>query len=181
MRPAALARFALAGALACLLSACWASDQPLVTDKDASEAAVVGSYHGDKGGDSEPLDLDIVATGTASYAMTNDKDERIPVRFMALKGDWYLMQFEAGSDEEGGKGGYLYEPVKLVGGDLHFYAPDCADVPGKFKGLTREEEIVPTCKFTRLDGLKAMALAYVAKVERGKVETDPNVLKRVKR
>jgi len=181
MRATALARIVLAGALACLLSACWTSEKPLVTGKAASAAAVAGFYRGERGEDEGPLELEIVATGPTSYAMVSDKDERIPVRFLALKGDWYLMQFEAGSDEEGGKGGYMYEPVKLVGGDLNFYAPDCGDVPGKFKGLTRDDKMIPTCTFTRLDGLKAMALAYVAKVERGEIAAEPNVLKRISR
>lgn len=173
-----LARVILGGALACLLSACWASEKPLLTDKTASAVNFVGKYHGE--GDEGPLDLDLIATGSTSYAMVN-KGERLPVRFLALRGNWYLMQAEAGKDERGGATGYLYHPVRLTDGDLQLYSPDCADVPGKFNGLKRDspDTIAPACNFSKLNGLKAMALAYAAKVEKGEVENDPNVLKRV--
>jgi hypothetical protein len=173
-------RIALAGALACLLSACWLSEKPLITDGSASEVGFVGKYHADGDGDSGPTDIAIVADGPASYAIASEKDERLPVRFLALKGAWYLMQADSDSDEEGADTFYLYQVLKVVNGDLHFYSSDCEDLTGKFKGMKRDKATVPSCTFSRLDGLKSAALAYVARIERGELAEEPHILARLR-
>lgn len=182
-----LARLILAGALACVLSACWMSAKPLITDKEAVEVGFTGAYRGE--GDDGPVDAIFASTGGTHYEMTNGKTDHLPVRFMLLQPDWYLMQVESHSDEEGTDNFYLYQLVKPVDGDLHVYAPDCEDVPGKFKGLKRENTLgeeadansaPTTCNFSNLDGLKDLASVAIAQIEKGKLDEEPAILKRVK-
>lgn len=170
-------RSLVVGALLCLLSACWLSEKPLLTDRTASEVGFVGKYHAD--GEST-VDLAIVPAGAAAYAMANEEGERIPVRFLALKGDWYLMQMDSGNAEKGTDTFYLYQVLKVVNGDLHFYSSDCEDLAGKFKGMKRDHVTVPSCTFSRLDGLKSAALAYVARIEEGDLAEEPHILARVR-
>jgi hypothetical protein len=101
------------------------------------------------------------------------------VRFLALKGDWYLMQADGQSDKAGVSDFYLYQVLKVVNGDLNFYSSDCEDLKGKFEGMKREEGMAPSCDFTRLDGLKSAALAYIARIEKGQLAGDPKILKAV--
>lgn len=186
-----LLRVALAGALACLLTACWMSAKPLLTEKTASTIGFAGTYRGDRGDDG-PLDLTFVSVGGTAYAMTNETGERIPVRFLPLRGDWYLMQYEGHSDEEGGSAFYIYMAIRHTDGDLHLFSSNCEDVSGKFKGLTREtafagatdeagnDNSLTSCNFSRLSGLKSAALAYVARIENGDLSSEePEILERV--
>lgn len=182
-----LARTVLAGALACALSACWMSAKPLITDREAAEVGFAGAYRGE--GDDGPVDAIFVSTGGTHYEMTNGKQDRLAVRFMLLQRDWYLMQVESHSDEEGTDNFYLYQLVTPVNDDLQVYAPDCGDVPGKFNGLKRENTLgevaegdtAPlTCNFSTLNGLKELATVAIAKIEKGELDEEPAILKRVK-
>lgn len=181
------ARVVLAGILACVLSACWMSAKPLITDREAVEVGFTGAYRGE--GDDGPVDAIFASTGGTHYEMTNGKQDRLPVRFMLLEQDWYLMQVESHGDEEGTDDFYLYQLVLPVDGDLTVYAPDCGDVPGKFNGLTRENTLgevaegdaaPTTCNFSNLEGLKDLAAVAIAKIEKGELDEEPAILKRVK-
>lgn len=168
-------RAVLAGALACLLSACWMSEKPLVTDRNAAAISAVGTYRGENDGDT--IDL-IIGPGGTTYGMTDGKD-RVPTRFLALGRDWYLMQWRGESDGEKGKDMfYLYQPARLVAGEFHIYDADCETTEGAFKGMTRDGR---TCEFTRADGLKDAALAHVARIEQGDLPGDFQVFKKVGR
>ncbi len=110
------------------------------TDKTASTVAFTGKYHGD--GADGPLDLDLIANRQQLIRNGQSTVSVCPVRFLALRGDWYLDA--SGSGEGRGKPGLglSFAPARsgCCNGDLHFYSPDCADVPGKFSGLKRDAQ-----------------------------------------
>jgi hypothetical protein len=172
-----LTRMILAGALASLLSACWLSEKPLIADDKASQVDFAARYRGE--GDDGPMDMTIVAEGGSAYSLVNEKGERLPVRFLSLKGDWYLMQAQGNEDEKSADNFYLYQALKVADDSLTFYSSDCEETPGKFKGMKRDTKTIQSCGFTRLDGLRAAALAYIARVEKGEITGDPKALHRI--
>ncbi|WP_336977589.1 hypothetical protein [Altererythrobacter fulvus] len=166
-------RSSLVATLACLLSACWLSDRPLLTDDNSSAVDFTGTY---RGLDEEARsDLVIAATGSRAYEVRQG-GEHIAVRYLKLKGDWYLAQYE-GKDEDAGDGEdaevvYLYQPLRAAGGRLYMYSADCDDTPGDFAGMKRESG---ACSFSSPEGLADAALAFIGRVERGEISGDPAI------
>ena len=186
-----LARTVLCGVLACALAACWTSQKPLLTDTNASSVGFAGKYRGK--GEDAPTVLAIASGGGTAYAFVDEKNERIPVRFLALGSEWYLLQYEIADGAEDPDPAYMYQAIRRVGQDLYFYPSNCEDVAGDFRGLKRSNwapgaadgprETAPrgsqTCTFSGLAGLKTVARAYIAKVEKGAITGSPSVLERL--
>lgn len=177
-----LFRIGISSVLLCLLSACWLSEKPLLTEKTASEVDFAGTY---RGVDSEDRsDLVIAARGARAYEIHQGRD-KVATRYLRLKDEWYLAQYE-GKDEDASEAGeaagepeevvYLYQPLRAVGGRLYLYSADCDDTPGDFEGMERNSS---ACTFTSLDGLISAARAYVARVEKGEVSGQPAVWTKV--
>ena len=174
-----LFRIATAGMLGVLLSACWMSDKELITEKSGAAVGFAGAYRETDAEHPDNLDLRIAPAGGTAYVMTNDKQDQVPVRFLDLGRDWYLMQYEGRSDEEGAGPYYIYLTLKRVGSDLHLFSSECKELTGKFKGMKREDGAVQACNFSRLDGLKSAAQSYIAQMERGAAVNEPKILKYV--
>ncbi len=174
-------RSSLVATLACFLSACWLSDRPLLTADNSSAVDFTGTYRGLD--EEDRSDLVIAATGSRAYEVRQG-GEHIAVRYLKLKGDWYLAQYE-GKDEDAGEGEagdgedieaaevvYLYQPLRAAGGRLYMYSADCDDTPGDFAGMKRE---TGACSFSSPEGLADAALAFIARVERGEISGDPAI------
>ncbi|KPL67766.1 hypothetical protein SZ64_06335 [Erythrobacter sp. SG61-1L] len=156
--------------MACLLSACWLSEKPLLTAKTASGVDFTGTYRAL--GEEERSDLVISTRGKHAYEVRQG-EEKISTRYLKLRGDWYLAQYKGKDEEErDDEVVYLYQPMRAVSGRLYMYSADCDDTPGEFRGMKREKG---ACSFTSLDGLKAAALAFIGRIEKGEIADDPQV------
>ena len=163
-------RAGLLGGLLCLVSACWVSQQPLLGDANAARIGFAGSYI-DAGQAGQSV-LTIAETGDGRYEMY-DEDERFPARFLALGDDWYVVEYEVRDDEPGSeKAFYLFQPIRVNGGDLHFYTPECGEDAAPIEGLIREEE---TCAISSLAALDAVARIFVQHVESGAFSGPANI------
>ena len=163
-------RMATAVALAWLLSACWVSERPLLTDETSTVISFAGDYR--SAGDGATR-LEIVASGGNSYLTTDGKDP-IPTRFLALRGSWYLMQYQASDDSEKEQV-FLYNLLDASDGELRIHGVECEDTKGEFEGMTRDDG---ACRFSALAGLKAAALAQIAGLESGSLTAEPSVFER---
>ncbi len=169
-----LVRIGISAALLCLLSACWLSEKPLLTAQTSSEVDFTGTYR--VRDEQDRSDLVIRSKGEGAYELHQGKD-KVPTRYLRLKDDWYLAQYDGrDEDDETGEVVYLYQPLRVAGRRLYIYSASCDDTPGDFAGMERSSSV---CTFTSLEGLKAVALAYVARVEKGEVSDEPTVWSRI--
>lgn len=168
-------RMVLVSLMACLLSACWISDNPLITDKNASSIEFAGRY---RAIDEDRNVLAIRPSGARAYVL-EDGEETVPARFLKLRSNWYLVQYQGKDTEfDSGEAFYVYQTMRFSEGKLFIHAPDCADVEGPFAGLKRGKDS-EICNFSKLKGLKAIALAYIDKIEKGGIAGDSAIWERV--
>lgn len=167
-------RMGLAALLACMLSACWISDKPLITQKNASVIPFAGRYHAT---DEDRGALVIRAQGAKAYVL-EDRDSAIPTRFLRLRDDWYLVQYEGDDSEfDSGEVFYIYQIIRFAHGQLSIYAPECAEIGGSYSGMKRGEDS-EICNFSKLKGLTTIAAAYIGKLESGEISHDPAIWNR---
>jgi len=167
-------RLGLLGATLCLLSACWASETPLLDAGNASRVPFEGSYV-----DGEGAHLTIESNEDGSYSMSDDEeDESMTAHFLALGGGWYVAQYDGHDGEEGaedeGQHFYIYQPIRFSGGMLHMYEGPCDEALDGIDGVERSND---TCGFTSLAALKEAAANVVARYESGALTGEPSVFR----
>lgn len=172
-------RAGMAGLLLCLLSACWLSEKPLLTAKNASEVDFVGTYRSVGEGSSDEL---VIAPARHRAYRVGDREEQVTGHYLRLGKEWYLAQYEGKDEPPGNEDGrakeavYLYQAVREAGGRLYFYSPDCARTEGEYQGMERSSGV---CTFRKLDGLRAAMLAYVEGIEKGEIADEPSISTRI--
>ncbi len=172
----AAARALLLGGIMCLISACWMSPVPLIDASNASEIDFEGAWQEVESG--EPSRITITSNGDGSYTM-GDSDELLNTYFVALRGDWYLAQYEGKAEdlapEATGGAFFLYQPIRVSDEALNLYSPECNEEIASIEGVTSEEG---TCGFESYEALMAVAEKYVDAVESGAITGDANVFVR---
>ncbi|MCB5424349.1 hypothetical protein H0274_03685 [Altererythrobacter sp. CC-YST694] len=170
----------MAGLLLCLLSACWLSEEPLLTAKNASEVDFAGTYRSvDDEGSSDEL---VIAQAPDRAYRVGDGEEQLTAHYLRLGKEWYLAQYE-GKDEPADieerraqEAVYLFQAVREAGGRLYFYSPDCDRTDGDYPGMERSSGV---CTFRNLEGIRAAVLAYIERIETGEIAEEPAIWARI--
>ena len=172
-------RAGTAGLLLCLLSACWLSEKPLLTARNSTEVDFAGTYR--SVGEEDEGNLVIAPAGHRAYRMEAGA-EQLATHYLRLGKDWYLAQYE-GRDEEAGTEDdgapevlYFYQPMRVAGGRLYIYSPECERMAGEYPGMERASGV---CSFHTLEGLRAAALTYIDAVEKGEIADRPAIWARL--
>jgi len=176
-------RFFIAAGMAAALSACWLSDEPLIGADDRAAPAVEGKYLSNA---EKQVTVTVTRQDDGRYRFDDGK-EPIMLAFLALDGDWYLAEFEMRKDPEDVVGGeaaepdgkeafYLFQPMQIIDGDLHFHMPECDEAFADIEGLKADNKI---CEVETVGALRELSKRFLARLAAGEVTEEANVLKRI--
>ncbi len=175
-----------------LLSACWMSDEPLIGAEHASTVDFSGPYKPKK----EDVVIEVTHNPDGSYSLIDNKGEGFTAFFVDISNGWYLVQQDFAKLAKGGKvkdatgddvevsekegdAPYLYNLMKLSGGDLLFYLPECNEAIQAVPGVELDmqgDKFAAACRFSSIEALRAAAPKFIAQVEAGKFTDEPGVL-----
>jgi hypothetical protein len=146
--------------LSALLSACWQSDSPLISDAEADGADIAGSFsYSDSNGAGHPVTVTKERGGYYRYVSTDSDGQPMNYRLRLdrLSSDWYIVQAQS-IDAGGSVATPNYEILRVLPGAVEEYTAECREDEIQIGGVSIEDG---DCTFDTYAALQAIAASHV--------------------